>query len=286
MTSRERVIKALRHEEPDHVPMALTSSGFTRDEPDGTDALQRFMDATGLRNYEEALDRLHTDVRWVAPTTFLGNRSLPPDLPHPFNGALRKIESVSELETIYWPSFQELWELRPDEARSEIRQAKAKGCAVMLYPAGNFYGMACDTRGKEQFWMDMLLNPGLAEAIMDKFLNISLTGMETILKECGADIDILGNCDDFGNQDRLQVSPALFRSLIKPRLAKLIAREKSLTSAFVFHHTCGSVWEIIPDLIDIGVDILNPVQVSANGMDIETLKREFGRDISFYGGGR
>jgi uroporphyrinogen decarboxylase len=91
--------------------------------------------------------------------------------------------------------------------------------------------------------------------------------------------------DDFAGQDRLLMSPSTWRKLVKPRLKALFDFLHARSRAKLFLHSCGAVREVIPDLIEIGLDILNPVQVSAAGMDSAELKREFGKDLVFWGGG-
>jgi uroporphyrinogen decarboxylase len=92
--------------------------------------------------------------------------------------------------------------------------------------------------------------------------------------------------DDYGTQQSMLVSPATFRSVFKPRLAELVrAMKRGAPDAFVFFHSCGSVRRILPDLVEIGVEVLNPVQTTAAGMEPVALKRDFGKDVSFWGGG-
>ena len=98
-------------------------------------------------------------------------------------------------------------------------------------------------------------------------------------------MDVVGEADDLGGQDRPLFSPATYRSLVKPLHRELFAFLRARTAAKVFFHTCGAVRDLVPDLVEIGIDILNPVQVSAAGMDGAALKREFGRDLAFWGGG-
>jgi uroporphyrinogen decarboxylase len=98
-------------------------------------------------------------------------------------------------------------------------------------------------------------------------------------------VDVVGEADDLGGQDRTLFSPAMYRSMVKPLQRELFDFLHAHTDAKVFFHSCGAIRELIPDLIEIGVDALNPVQVSATGMDSAELKREFGRDLTFWGGG-
>jgi uroporphyrinogen decarboxylase len=98
-------------------------------------------------------------------------------------------------------------------------------------------------------------------------------------------IDVHFAADDLSGQDRPLISPKLYRRLIKPRQARILQTIKARTKARIFYHSCGAIDEFIPDLIEIGVDIINPVQVSARGMDSAYLKKKYGRNLSFWGGG-
>jgi uroporphyrinogen decarboxylase len=140
-------------------------------------------------------------------------------------------------------------------------------------------------RGFEDGYMDLAAEPERARQVMEKILEIKLAYWERALAELGDDVDVIGEADDLGGQDRPLFSPATYRALVKPLQAELFSFIRARTSARIFFHSCGAIRELIPDLIEIGVDILNPVQVSAAGMDSASLKREFGRDIVFWGGG-
>lgn len=278
MTSRERVLTALRHAAPDCVPVAMTSSGFVRKEASGTDALARFLKQTGLPDYEAALRRLHADVRWVDASKALPRRI------ERLRLSLRTAETARDVERCFQIPLPDPWEWTPDALWADIRRAREDGYAVMIYPVVDFYETAAELRGQEQFWMDLLTDLPIAEAILDGVLALSLQRAERLLSEFGQAVDLVGNCDDFGHQDRLQMAPDIFRKAIAPRLKHAVALEKRHTDAFIFHHTCGAVKDIVPDLIGAGINVLNPVQVSAKGMDISALKREYGKDLCFYGG--
>jgi uroporphyrinogen decarboxylase len=104
-----------------------------------------------------------------------------------------------------------------------------------------------------------------------------------VLDELGEDVDVVMFADDLGTQQNLQISPRLYRAVIKPRQKLLFALVKSHTRARIFLHSDGAIASILPDLVQVGVDIINPVQPTCAGMDTAMLKREFGRDISFWG---
>ena len=105
------------------------------------------------------------------------------------------------------------------------------------------------------------------------------------LTQVGRYIHLMALADDLGHNGGLLFSPKLFRRIYKPRLRRLITFIRTKTDAKIWFHSCGAISELISDLIDVGVDVLDPVQVSAKGMDSATLKREFGKDLVFWGGG-
>ena len=140
-------------------------------------------------------------------------------------------------------------------------------------------------RGFEDGYMDLAAEPDRPHRIMEKILEIKLAYWEKVLPLLGDDVDIVGEADDLGGQERTLFSPAAYRRLVKPLQKELFSFLHARTKAKVFFHTCGAVRDLIPDLIEVGVDVLNPVQVSATGMETGALKREFGRDLVFWGGG-
>jgi uroporphyrinogen decarboxylase len=140
-------------------------------------------------------------------------------------------------------------------------------------------------RGFEEGYMDLAGDPALARRIMERILEVKIAYWERVLPLVGEFADVIVEADDLGGQDRTLFAPRTYRELVKPLHRELFAWLHAHTTAKVFLHTCGAVRELIPDLIEIGVDILNPVQVSATGMDTAELKREFGRDLVFWGGG-
>ncbi len=139
-------------------------------------------------------------------------------------------------------------------------------------------------RGYEQFMIDLLTDEPLVRHIMDKLHAVYLDRATTFLDAMADHTDVIFFTDDLGTQKGPLVSPACYRKLIKPYWAELIALVKRYDKKVVMH-SCGAVSDFIPDLIEMGVDGLNPVQISALGMEPSRLKREFGRDIAFWGGG-
>ncbi|MBM3881001.1 MAG: hypothetical protein FJ387_14985 [Verrucomicrobia bacterium] len=159
--------------------------------------------------------------------------------------------------------------------------------SVLGRNAAGIWEMALRLRGFENFFTDMLTNVKFAEALLDRILEVKLAYWARALERVGPNVMIVSEADDLASQDRCLCRPELYRQLIKPRHTQLFAfiRKHAQAPVKIFFHSCGAVAALIPDLIESGIDILNPVQVSARGMDTRELKRQFGRDLTFYGGG-
>ena len=142
-----------------------------------------------------------------------------------------------------------------------------------------------ELRGWETFMMDLLVNPKLAEALMDKLVQAHIRRFERYAETVGQYIDVVMFYDDLGSQAQPLVGPELYRKMIKPYQKELFSFAKSKCDAYLLFHSDGAIAQLIPDLIEMEVDALNPLQVSAEGMDTKELKREFGQDICFWGGG-
>jgi uroporphyrinogen decarboxylase len=140
-------------------------------------------------------------------------------------------------------------------------------------------------RGFEDGYMDLAADPAIAGELMERVLEMKLAWWGAILPELGDAVDVVGEADDLGGQSTPLFAPRTYRELVKPLHAELFAFIRSRTRAKILFHSCGAIRELLPDLVEIGVDILNPVQVSATGMETAALKRDFGRDLVFWGGG-
>jgi uroporphyrinogen decarboxylase len=140
-------------------------------------------------------------------------------------------------------------------------------------------------RGYAESMLDLAADPDFAEAFLERLTQIAVRAWSHFLDEVGEYLDVVTFYDDLGMQDRPLISPAMYRRLVKPRHARIIETIKTRTKAKVFMHSCGAVSELIPDIIEIGVEILNPVQVSAAGMgNTAELKRRYGKNLAFWGG--
>ena len=155
--------------------------------------------------------------------------------------------------------------------------------ALVVHAAAGFITRSQYLRGFEDWFMDSVAQPDLVGLILDHTLEWQMAIVGRMLREVGEYADVVMLGDDIGAQGGPLVSPAVYRKVLKPRQAKLFALVHSLTSAKLLYHTCGSVIDLLDDLIEIGVDVLNPVQVASARMDSAELKRRFGDRLSFWG---
>ena len=320
MTSRQRLLMAVNHRAPDRVPIDLGGfqTGIHRKayeallEHLGISEEIRIMDPVQqlARPSEEILQRFHVDTR------YLGAHA-----PDGFEGGIRKNvrggkawhDLKDELDVVWsMPEDQMLFmdishhplaqatigDLRDypfprgndptrftgvrDEA---LRMRGASEAAICTAIGGVVYETCWYMRGLERWFMDTLENPGFCEALLDHILRYWMDFYDGFLGEAGDLVDVVMIGDDLAGQSGPLFSPDFYRKVVKPRQKRLVQHIKSLTPARIWYHTCGSCVEYIPDLIDNGADILNPVQISARDMDPRTLKDRFGTRIVFWGGG-
>ncbi len=170
------------------------------------------------------------------------------------------------------------------EAARRVAEEEKRAVVVGNMSAGIMEIFAW-TRGFVDYFADMAGNERLAGKIMDRVLEMQIAFWDRMLTEVGDMIDVAGTADDFAGQNAMLISPRTYRKLCKPRHKQLMDFIHSRSKAKIFFHSCGAIRPVIPDLIEAGVDIINPVQVSAAGMDSADLKRDFGKDICFWGGG-
>lgn len=140
-------------------------------------------------------------------------------------------------------------------------------------------------RGLERWYIDMIENPAFCEALLDKMLKFWIDYYTGFMGQAGDIIDVVMIGDDLAGQSGPLFSPDLYRNIVKPRQKKLVQHIKSKTAAKILYHTCGSCFEYIPDLINNGIDILNPVQIGLVNMEPRKLKDMFGSRVSFWGAG-
>jgi len=157
--------------------------------------------------------------------------------------------------------------------------------AIIGLFGGSLFEMGQFLYRNDKFLMLLVEDPKHAHAFLDKIVEMHLADLEHFLEAIGNEIDVILFGDDLGMQSGLQISPDMYREFFKPRHKMMWDRAKELAEAKVMLHCCGGIRELIPDLIDAGLDAINPVQISAKGMDAKGLKADFGDDLIFWGGG-
>jgi uroporphyrinogen decarboxylase len=157
--------------------------------------------------------------------------------------------------------------------------------AILALFGGNLLETGQMLFRNDNFLMMLAAEPSRVHNFLDSLVELHMANLEKFLSEVGPYIDIIVFGDDLGMQTGPQISPRTYREFFKPRHALMWKRAKELADVKVMLHCCGGVRELLPDLIDAGLDAINPVQISCRGMDAATLKRDFGRDMVFWGGG-
>jgi uroporphyrinogen decarboxylase len=310
MTPRERVQTALRHAEPDRVPVdnnGLVSSihevayrnllarlGRT-EEIVILDPVQRI-----VLSSEEVMKRLRVDTRYIypnAPSTWQYRENPDGTWVDEFGTVFRKLGFYADPvgPVLRDKSFAEIKAYRPPDPVHPSRFKGVREKAKALYE-GTDYALASGPilcldymrwvlRGLEQSLADLYEDPPLAAYMLDMMVDWMSAHGSALLKEIGDYVDVFWVGDDWGAQQCPFYSPEMFRTIFKPRVAKLISALKRHTKAKCVYHCCGSVYWAMEDLIDAGVDVLHPLQPNAaeNG-DSARIKREFGARLSFHGG--
>jgi uroporphyrinogen decarboxylase len=319
VNSRERVLAALNHRQPDRIPFDLGGTTVTGLHVTAYRNLRAYlgMPAVEVRVEEvipqlavvdeDVAERLGTDCRRLAPgapssyersfrdegdyVAFTDEWGIGWRMPKAggffydmYRHPLEDAASLSDLKEFHWPDPVD--PRRFEGLREQARARHAQGKAVVL--AAHCVGpteMHAFLRGWHQYYLDFALNPKLVEYLMDKIVELKIGYWERALAEVDGYVDVILEADDVAGQQRMLISPDTFRKVLKPRYARLFGFIKAHTSARLCLHSCGAVRPVIGDFIECGVDVLNPVQKSAAGMDLFELKREFGKDLVFWGGG-
>jgi uroporphyrinogen decarboxylase len=286
MTSRERVLTALRHEQPDRTPR-----DFWAEPP----AWNRLLAHAGHDDKDELLDALGIDVRHLeAPApperaigggtfqNFWGERFICQPTPwgpmrEDTQGALADASSLAELEAFDWPT--------PDCLdRSQLKeQCRRYEQHALLYGFADVWQRAALVRGWEAMFLDMAERPEWVHFLCRTFTDFYLEDYTRAAETTGGRIDLYLVISDLGSQHGPLISLGMFRQFVAPYLKEMVERIHRLGGRAMFH-SCGMVRPFIPDLIGLGVDVLDPIQPTGPEMEPEGLKRDFGDRLSFHGG--
>lgn len=177
------------------------------------------------------------------------------------------------------PDFWDKLRQKALDLRAKTDRAITIVCGCNLFEWGTFL------RRIDNFLMDLVLEPEKVEELLETLLQIHMQTLENVCTAVGDIVDIIRFGDDLGTDTGMFMNPDIYRTLFKPRHQQLCDYVHKHSNMKTFLHSCGSIYPVIPDLIEAGYDIINPVQISARDMEPEKLKKEFGKDITFWGGG-
>ena len=316
MTPRERVMAALSHQEPDRVPIDLAQAGgdgititayrnllrYLGLDPNRPIKVEAKLSQTAHAD-EDVLRRFRVDFRRVdlgSPDNWtdvpIGEDSYMDEWgvvrtrpPHGFyydltGSPFADKDTIDAIERHRWPDPDDPGRYRGLRERARELHEDTD-YAVVLQVNCAFFLRCAELRGWENFYVDLVANQQFAYALMEKYLSIRLRMAERALEEVGDNVDVVFcTSDDLGMIDRTITSPEIYRKLIKPLQKRTFDFFKEHTAAKRFYHCDGAIYPLIPDFVEIGAEVLNPIQVSAAGMgDTKKLKAEFGDRLAFWG---
>jgi uroporphyrinogen decarboxylase len=307
---------ALNYKEPDRVPMDLVPTidvyKDLREHLDLYDAPENPpMDYSTIVEMPMEMTRaLQLDACWVSPRSGtsihskkFSDGSFVTEWGVPYNKAVLPSgifyfevgepplakATLEDIKKYAWPDPDD--PARYMELETKLPEIRANSdVAILCKLAGPVFELGKLLRGFSQWFMDLMINRELANHLMERICDVQMKINDNCMSVVGEHIDVLRLAgEDLGMQDRTLISPDLFREMVKPHLKRLWLHAKETLHKYnpeakIMLHTCGSVYDFIPDLIECGVDVLDPVQPRAAKMERFQLKADFGKKISFHGG--
>ncbi len=291
LSSRERVRLALAHQETDRIPIAMVCSGIN---PPAWRELEVYLQRERGTDVQSWLDSF-IDIRQIGPA-YIGP-SLAPN--EDIWGVRRKamsygegsydeimyyplaeVENVGDLDAHRWPSTAWFdYESLPER----IAALQVNGERGIMVANGNIFESSWYMRGFERMFMDFVLNPELAQAIMTRVTDFWVAHFRNMLAAAPGQIDLAFTADDIGGQNGLLMSLEMWENMIKPHHMRLNQAIHEF-DVKVIYHTDGAVMDAVGGLIDMGIDVLQALQFSAKGMDARVLKSDYGDRLCFEGG--
>ncbi len=321
MDSRERVLAALNHKEPDRVPIDFAGTGVTTIcyrayndlvkylgldcEPFEAEDLGGAAWAGGVAPHIDVYDRLRSDIMMVGMgqpdawelninfgadyDTYVdewGTTVVRPKGGHYFDYRIFPIKegTVEALKAWNnWPDPNDPGRWRDYRARCLAARATGRAITSFSVFGGGIFEQPARVMPMEEYLMGIASDPKFSDLVLGKMFDIYYDATVRMLEEVGDILDVWVYWDDLSGQDQPMISSTWYEKHLMPLHRKLFDKVKSMTDAKIFFHTCGAARPWIPYLIEVGVDILNPVQISSAGMELGALKRDFGKDIVFWG---
>lgn len=289
LTSRERVLAAISLHKPDRVPMALSfyptmlpqTGGKDADEQLGTDIrFVEFEPPSEQDKFLQYLERLptHMTVGNLRTLRTYSEWGYHPETPgsEPLAGA----RTLADVKSFSFPNLLE--KRRYQHLKEKVRKIHSRGIAVAGLPphmGGEIFEAAQRLRGFEQLMSDFFRNPQFVEYLFDQLASIASQSVAIL---AGAGVDVICLDDDVGEPSRMMIGPDLWRRFLKSHLSRIIKTASTENPAVrILYHSDGYIEPIIPDLIEIGVNVINPVQPDV--MDPAALKEKYGNRLAFWG---
>ncbi len=324
MNSLERVKTALEHKEADRVPLDLGGSvltgininayrslrdylGLEKKEVICSDKTQQLAQVDDDVIEMFGIDVLRADPRCIPNENYPKDETVEDGYNVFYNelgikwrmqvkgglyydmgeGPLKDVNSIEDLESYKFPNVFDERRYSHLKDRAQYCMHERQKAYVLGRNAAGIWETALWMSGTPKYMMDMVLNKSYANKLMERITESKMSYWEKALNTVGEDVLIISEADDLGTQNSQLLSVDMYKEMIQPYHTILFDHIKKCaqTKVYIFYHTCGASLPFIPLLIEEGIDILNPIQVSAVGMDSKDIKREFGNDLTFWGGG-
>ena len=313
MNSRERVLTALSHKVPDRVPIDFGS--FPGATSMNVWAYKNLLEFLGIRREvrigalimftaeidEDILDRFHVDTKTITPSISLSDFGIPEEFVDqpwgvrwqrstdytyaPVEGPFQRISdpTLEDLKRYPWPKASAIENFNNwREKARRLRQESDKALVARVMPGIVTYAQFL--RGFENWAVDLVLNPEFSKGLHEKLAETWIEAVSLVIEAVEDNVDVIMFGEDLGIQNQTMLSPAMFRERIKPLLTRMVKTIKSRTKAKIAMHTCGSVYALIEDFIDIGIEALNPMQSNAKDMEAPKVKGIAGNRLALWGG--
>lgn len=289
MTSKERVLNAVNHKTSDRTPITFDAE---------KEVYALLHQRLGTDTKEALFDRLNVDTWMILPENFIFNdEEMGKDektslwgyktrVAHYSGGTYDELchsplagkDELSDIDAHAWPADDALGFANfPTEAKAHADRA-----VIGVFTWGAYF-VASFVRGMEDLMMDFALRKKYAHYLIEKVTERMMSFLDVLLSQYGDGIDIVYMADDYCSQVGPLFSPAVFKEYVVPYLTRVVEKTHKHNKKFLLH-CCGAVRPLLPMIVEAGVDMLEPIQIRAEGMEPEGLKRDFGKDICFYGG--